>query len=197
MALRHIAPGKLLDACRYWYPEPQRTRKLMLAGCGYLRLAMEVEKLPRLDRLEDNLDMPAGSPEFPTRRLRAEHQLALGHTPDKFAYDSLWCYGPPNIPGGSRSEELNGITLCVFGELTEDEARKSPEVDRFDPKWRTEAAVGIAAKAYDERAFGVLPILADALEEAGCDNLPMLAHCRDATIHTRGCWVLDHILDKG
>lgn len=193
MALAHIAPGKLFDACRYWYPEPQRTRKLILAGCGYQR-ATETD-FGRV--LADGLELLLDQPNWTWSVIDRGRIGLLTAVPDKFAYDSLWLFGPPNIPRGPSCEELNGITLCVFGELTEDEARKSPEVDRFDPAWQTEAVVGMAAKAYDERAFGIMPILADALEEAGCDNLPMLSHCREATIHTRGCWVLDHILGKG
>jgi hypothetical protein len=41
-----------------------------------------------------------------------------------------------------------------------------------------------------------MPILADALEEAGCDNRDILAHCRQPTEHVRGCWVVDLLLDK-
>ncbi len=190
MALPHIAPGKLLDACRYWYPEPRRTRKLVLAGCAYSRLVGADRAPVDSDRLEEWV-------EDRQTRVPSEWRRMIALSPDQFAYHILWLFGPPNIPGGPRCEQLNGITLCVFGELSEDESRKSPEVDRFDRQWRTEAVVGLAAKAFDERAFGVLPILADALEEAGCDNLPMLAHCREATIHTRGCCVLDHILGKG
>ncbi len=70
-------------------------------------------------------------------------------------------------------------------------------MDRFDPKWRTETVVGMATKMYEDGDFAAAPILADALEEAGCDNLQMLTHCREATIHVRGCWVVDHVLGKG
>jgi hypothetical protein len=45
-----------------------------------------------------------------------------------------------------------------------------------------------------DRAFDRLPILADALEEAGCDDARVLAHCRDDAHHARGCWVVDLIL---
>ncbi len=48
----------------------------------------------------------------------------------------------------------------------------------FDPAWRTEAAVGIAQAAYDSRAFGNLPVLADALQDAGCEHPDVLAHLR-------------------
>jgi hypothetical protein len=66
----------------------------------------------------------------------------------------------------------------------------------FAPDWRTENTVGIAAKMYDERDFGAMPILADALEEAGCDNGDILAHCREPGVHVRGCWVVDRVLGK-
>ena len=49
---------------------------------------------------------------------------------------------------------------------------------------------------HDDRAFDRLPILADALEDAGCDNADVLAHCRGEGPHVRGCWVVDLILGK-
>ena len=39
-------------------------------------------------------------------------------------------------------------------------------------------------------------ILADALEEAGCHDLDILAHCRQPGEHVRGCWVVDLLLGK-
>ncbi len=66
-----------------------------------------------------------------------------------------------------------------------------------DPAWRTDTAVSLARGIYESRDFGAMPILADALQDAGCDNLDVLNHCRDATvIHTRGCWVVDLVLAK-
>ena len=61
----------------------------------------------------------------------------------------------------------------------------------------TPAAVTALAHAiYEERRFQDLPILADALEEAGCSNAEVLTHCRQPGEHVRGCWVLDLILGK-
>jgi hypothetical protein len=54
----------------------------------------------------------------------------------------------------------------------------------------------LAQAIYDDRAFDRLPILADALEEAGCDTADILAHCRGPGPHVRGCWVVDLILGK-
>jgi hypothetical protein len=68
---------------------------------------------------------------------------------------------------------------------------------RADPAWlawKSGTVPAIARRIYDEKAFGDLPILADALEEAGCSNPAMIVHCRDDHRHVRGCWVLDCLL---
>jgi hypothetical protein len=54
----------------------------------------------------------------------------------------------------------------------------------------------MAQVIYDERKFEDLPFLADALEEAGCDNADILNHCRGPGPHVRGCWVVDLLLGK-
>jgi hypothetical protein len=67
----------------------------------------------------------------------------------------------------------------------------------FDAAWRTSTAVAIAQQMYESRDFGAMPILADALQDAGCDNEDVLDHCRDAKqVHVRGCWVVDLVLGK-
>ena len=66
----------------------------------------------------------------------------------------------------------------------------------FPKSWRTEAAVGLALRMYDDRDFAAMPILADALEEAGCDDADILTHCREPGVHVRGCWVVDLVLGK-
>ncbi len=66
----------------------------------------------------------------------------------------------------------------------------------FAPVWLTSTAVALARYAYDAGEFGALPILADALQDAGCDDDEMLTHCRGESPHVRGCWVLDSILGK-
>lgn len=64
------------------------------------------------------------------------------------------------------------------------------------PDWKSETAVALATGIYQERAFDRLPILADALEEAGCDHPDVLGHCRRPGPHARGCWVVDLVLGK-
>jgi uncharacterized protein DUF6331 len=76
------------------------------------------------------------------------------------------------------------------------EAERGRSFRSLDPNWRTSTVLALAQGIYDERAFDRLPILADALEDAGCDNEEMLAHCRGAGPHARGCWVVDLVLGK-
>jgi hypothetical protein len=54
----------------------------------------------------------------------------------------------------------------------------------------------LARGLYEEGRFADLPVLADALEEAGCADERLLGHCRSGGAHVRGCWVLDLLLDK-
>jgi len=66
----------------------------------------------------------------------------------------------------------------------------------FDPEWRTSTAIAIAQGMYESRDFGAMPILADALQDAGCENDDVLNHCRGTGPHVRGCWVVDLVLGK-
>ena len=68
----------------------------------------------------------------------------------------------------------------------------------FNPAWRTDTAVALARTMYDSREFGAMPILADALQDAGCEDEQVLNHCRAANqVHVRGCWVCDLVLSLG
>jgi hypothetical protein len=64
------------------------------------------------------------------------------------------------------------------------------------PVWLTSRVVALAQAIHDERAFDRLPVLADALEEAGCHDEHILGHCRGPGPHVRGCWLVDLILGK-
>ena len=59
------------------------------------------------------------------------------------------------------------------------------------PAERRGAIEKIAQASYDDLDFSRLPVLADALEEAGCADEAVLAHLRGPGPHARGCWALD------
>lgn len=97
-------------------------------------------------------------------------------------------------------------TLLLFGDYHDHEKEKWQLLhDIFgnpfrpitiDQAWMTPNAAALAQAIYDDRAFDRMPELADALEEAGCDNADILAHCRGPGPHVRGCWVIDLLLGR-
>ena len=72
----------------------------------------------------------------------------------------------------------------------------------FRPIWvnvavLTSTVIQLAQQMYESRDFSAMPIFADALQDAGCDNDDILSHCRDTKqVHVRGCWVVDLVLNK-
>jgi hypothetical protein len=66
----------------------------------------------------------------------------------------------------------------------------------FQRAWRTDVVKAMAQSAYELRDFSALPVLADALEESGCDSTDILEHLRSIGPHVRGCWCLDVVLGK-
>jgi hypothetical protein len=67
---------------------------------------------------------------------------------------------------------------------------------RFNSTWRKPQAIALARTAYDERSFEDLPLLADALEEAGCSDKVILSHLRGPGPHVRGCWAVELVLGQ-
>jgi len=65
------------------------------------------------------------------------------------------------------------------------------------PAWMSADALNLAKSMYESKDFSAMPILADALQDAGCDEQEILNHCRGPGPHFRGCWVVDMILGKG
>ena len=66
----------------------------------------------------------------------------------------------------------------------------------FSPDWRTDDAVTLARSMYESRDFSAMPILADSLQDVGCNESVILDHCRGSGPHMRGCWVVDLVLGK-
>lgn len=65
-----------------------------------------------------------------------------------------------------------------------------------DPSWLTSTVLALARQMYDSGDFSPMPILADALQDAGCGDDTILAHSRGPGPHVRGCWVVDALLGK-
>jgi hypothetical protein len=93
----------------------------------------------------------------------------------------------PSFEGSKQSSLLRDIFGNPFRPVT------------FDPAWLTwhdGLIVSMARKMYDRRDFSDTPVLADALEDAGCTDANILGHLRGPGPHVRGCWVVDLVLGK-
>lgn len=101
----------------------------------------------------------------------------------------------PGTPGSLLTpDELRGccpLLRDVFG------PRGIPILPQWwDESWHTQTAVALARRAYEDGQFAAMPILADALQDAGCNDPEVLGHCRGPEPHVRGCWVVDALLRK-
>jgi hypothetical protein len=94
-------------------------------------------------------------------------------------------------PGPEHTAQAH-LLRCIFGPLP----FRSVAIDPFWLAWNDGAVLGLARGIYDARAFDQLPILADALEDAGCIQPDILAHCRQPGEHVRGCWPVDLLLNR-
>jgi len=88
----------------------------------------------------------------------------------------------------SESKARHWFLDCIFGNPFRPVT--------LNPAWRTATVIALAEAIYADRAFDRLPILADALEEAGCTSAEVLNHCRQPGEHVRGCWAVDLVLGK-
>jgi hypothetical protein len=95
--------------------------------------------------------------------------------------------------GLASSEERQQIALLqdIIGNPF-----RRPVIDSTWLSWNGGTVVKLAQSIYDERSFAELPILADALLDAGCVDQSILSHCRSEAAHVRGCWVVDALLGK-
>ncbi|MDY3560575.1 hypothetical protein R5W23_001819 [Gemmata sp. JC673] len=98
---------------------------------------------------------------------------------------------------GKEVEVAVGILHRGLASLTRDIFGNPFRPVTFSPFWRTDTALSLARQMYESRDFSAMPILADALQDAGCDSPEVLDHCRGDGPHVRGCWVVDLVLGKG
>ncbi|VTR94036.1 Uncharacterized protein OS=Sorangium cellulosum (strain So ce56) GN=sce5710 PE=4 SV=1 [Gemmata massiliana] len=146
-----------------------------------VRLTMEASRLNQEFRAYESDDLGAVSVRSAGRTLSAHGRwaaLAQDVTlPDRF-----------DARSGSYQLAAALFARCIF--------RNPFRPVTFSPFWRSSTAVALASQMYESRDFGAMPILADALQDAGCDSADVLGHCRSPGPHVRGCWVVDLVLAK-
>jgi hypothetical protein len=125
----------------------------------------------------------------------AVYTYAIGPNPQGAAQQAAFAlyaslHGPPRggkakpDPGETRAQAE--LVRCVFGNPF-----RPPPAPGAWLAWQDGLIPNMARAIYEERAFDQLPVLGDALEEAGCADETILAHCRGPGPHARGCWVVD------
>ena len=94
---------------------------------------------------------------------------------------------------GSRFQRDRTAESLLFADIAGNLNAPAP----FDPiwlAWNDGTVRHLAEAIYDGRDWEQMPILADALEDAGCQDERILGHCRGGSLHVRGCWVVDQVL---
>jgi hypothetical protein len=103
-----------------------------------------------------------------------------------------WNTREPNPAWEAQAKRQADLLRCIFG----NPFRPSPTLAPSILAHNGGTALRLAAAIYEGRAFDRLPVLADALEDAGCGDAEVLGHCRSGGEHVRGCWVVDLVLGK-
>ena len=183
-------PDKLLD----YHAMKKDPRRLRLLAAGCVRLLVSPDTPPPaesiLDAIERYADGVATRAEFLEARKAIRRLLKDGAREP--AILAMMCLADDAMEGltitVTHARKRNGadqcsLIRCVFGNPYRTTA--------FEPEWLTATVAAMARSIYDERAFDRLPILADALQDAGCTNADVLGHCRNRGPHARGCWVVD------
>jgi hypothetical protein len=128
-------------------------------------------------------------------RVAAHTIICAGMTPERFQPNAC-LYAAEDIAFHIRSL-AGGEEAALQAELLRDLLGPLPfRPISLDPLCRTPGVLALAQSMYDDRSSGDYPILADALEEAGCSSPDVLRHLREPGPHVRGCWVLDLVLQK-
>jgi hypothetical protein len=176
-------------------------RKLRLFACACcMQLARSEEDRQAVDLGERFADALVSDVERRTAWNAIEVQkrdaIDMQNFQDAIA---LWVRGRPLAPDMNASRGLDGLARSLVGERSIDLLHcifGNPFQPPGGPGWDDPRAIRLAQGIYEERAFERLPILADALEEAGCQDALALDHCRQNGNHVRGCWVIDLLLKK-
>jgi hypothetical protein len=124
-------------------------------------------------------------------------------SPDDYPVYAAALYAQTAVAEALVDELVDSGIYCIIDFL----AKAGPEVAvlrevfgnpfrpvALDAHWLTSLVVDLSRAIYKERAFEGMPILADALEDADCNNADILTHCRGSDPHLRGCWVIDLVL---
>jgi hypothetical protein len=177
---------------RVWHLlDDDRSRRAVEAAELYADDQVTLRKLAGACRAARQVDGAAGSAAAAAAALNL-HQLVSRDQGPQLTH-VVAAAAEASQAGGSSSGKLRRQQKAQ-AELLRDIFGNPFRPVTFSPDWRTDTAVALARTMYESRDFSAMPILADALQDAGCDNADVLDHCRGPGPHVRGCWVVDLVL---
>jgi hypothetical protein len=209
---------------RFLQEQQVSERKMRLLACACCRLIWEHLPDPRSRQAVDVAERFADGRATPKELARARNSAGLA--PSREAQAAWAAYWATNQkPGGPLDNVFTAAAAApakhAAGQAPRQKhaawdtahaasVREQAELIRevignpfrpgwIDPRWLAwegGVIVRLAEGIYEERAFERMPVLGDALEEAGCTQAAVLEHCRGGGAHVRGCWLLDLILGK-
>jgi hypothetical protein len=142
------------------------------------------------------------------RNLACYRGAAAAFSVAHAAADAVGYVAAQSVPAHHQGAESSRTTMTAGSSATAAERQAQAALVRDilgplpfrpirpDPAWLTTTVLTLARTSYDQRGFDHLPVLADALEEAGCHDPDILNHCRQPGEHVRGCWLVDLLLGK-
>jgi hypothetical protein len=195
-----------------WMKGGERKPRLIAVACFRRAVALEsatigfepdeqiidlAERINFAERIADGLST---APDERAHRLEFHSSISPGSS-------SPLEWAAHRIADPSAWEATSGVVIALADRWNDAEAAHGAALVRdvfgnpfrpaaLDPAWRTPTAIALASQMYESRDFGAMPILADALQDAGCDSDDVLDHCRGPGPHVRGCWVVDMVLGK-
>jgi hypothetical protein len=112
--------------------------------------------------------------------------------PEEYDWDNalLDAWGAADLSSDPESEA--GFQAALLRDIFGNPFR----THAIDQRCLGSAVVSLGDKIYSQREFDKMQELADALEQSGCTDSDILAHCRGHGPHVRGCWVIDRLLGK-
>jgi len=103
---------------------------------------------------------------------------------------------PVNQSGSAAWRQQRQLQSVLLRDIFHTPSRLSVQIAPSCLGWKNGAVVRAAQATYNRGGSEDLSHLAQLLEHAGCEDGDILEHCRAATGHVRGCWVLDLLLGK-
>jgi hypothetical protein len=192
-------------------------RKLRLFACGCCRLVLHTLIDDRSKHAVEVSERFADGEATEAERQRAERGANAARSnqddPHFHATDAVWdtikavpnfldamdalaCDAAMDTKDDTAFEAMYAAMSARLATILRDIFGNPFRTVTADPKWLTPNVIALAHTIYNERAFDRMSELAATLEQAGCTDANILAHCRQSGDHVRGCWVIDLLLGK-